>query len=183
MHIDPNGNSFVLITFLIIVGVSTVLSAVDGGISAAMMGQDFWLGFTAGAIGGFVGGTIGYFIGSPLLGRAINSTIYGITNELFQKGNLKEMDWAMLAFDATLDVALSNGYSGYIDNIGKSVLKNSTQALVSSLVMGLSDGIIDVAQTGFLYKPYTDLMIKLNNQTSNIQINNRRFLYEKRLSF
>ena len=51
MYVDPNGQLATWIVVLIILGASTILGAIDGGISAAISEQNFWIGFGAGAIG------------------------------------------------------------------------------------------------------------------------------------
>jgi uncharacterized membrane protein HdeD (DUF308 family) len=71
---DPSGK-FALVAFLLFVGISAILSAIDGGISAKINEQDLWRGFSAGLISGIAGGIICFLIpgAGALLGRAVNT--------------------------------------------------------------------------------------------------------------
>ena len=158
MNVDPNGKFFWL-AFFAVVGISALIGAIDGGITAAMNGQNFWLGFAAGAIGGAIGGVIGYFL-TPLgtwgnlLGRFVSSAIYNVTNELFQTGTLENMDWGLFAVDIVTDVVFSMLYIQGAQNIGAKISRlagdkfvNVLKESVTSLVIGGLDAIVDIIQT------------------------------------
>lgn len=113
VNVDPDGH-FLISVFLIIVGVSTLVGAVSGGVSAVRAGQSFWKGFAAGAIAGFIGGVVSGlsgFLGHSLLfslaGRMISSFAYSIVNEKFQTGKVNWNNWDTYALDAVQDAAVS----------------------------------------------------------------------------
>ena len=53
MYVDPTGH-FAIWVFLGVVAISAIAGAIDGWVTAAMSGQNFWKGFAAGAIGGAI---------------------------------------------------------------------------------------------------------------------------------
>ncbi len=159
MCCDPSGHSVTLFVFLTIVGITTVCSAIDGGLSAVVCGQSFWKGFAAGAISGLVGGTVtaaltmvGLGPWASVIGRGINTAVYGLTNEVFQNGNLDNMQWGAYGFDIFVDIIFSMGYAdlGFVEKIGNKILKN----VVGTLTSGIIDGFIDIAQSYLFYKDY-----------------------------
>ena len=169
MNVDPTG-TFFLLTALAVIGISALLGAIDGGITAAMNGQNFWLGFAAGAIGGAVAGVISLIpmpnILKTLLGRLLSSAIYNVANELFQTGSLKNMNWNIFIFDLGMDVLFSGLYMDAATNFGTKIasriggkfIKTLEQA-ASSLYSGIGDAIVDIFQTGVMYnsKVYEEL--------------------------
>ena len=158
MNVDPNGKFFWL-PLLAVIGVSALTGAIDGGITAAMNGQNFWLGFAAGAIGGAVGGVIGYFLAplgswGNLLGRVVSSVIYNVANEFFQTGTLGNMDLGLFAVDIVADAVFSMLYIEGAQNIGAKIsrlaggkLVDALKESVTSLVIGGGDAIVDIIQT------------------------------------
>ena len=113
---DPSGH-FAILVFLGFVAISAIAGAIDGGVTAAMSGQNFWKGFAAGAIGGAIGGAINYFcpgVGN-LFGRAASTMIYDITNEIFQTGTFDINNLGLYVADTMMDVALS---MLYLDKVG-----------------------------------------------------------------
>ena len=156
MNVDPNGTFFWL-AFLAVVGISALIGAIDGGVTAAMSGQNFWLGFAAGAIGGAVGGAIGYFIPGAwgnVVGRIITNFTYGLLNEVFQTGSLENMNWGTFTFDIVADVAFSMLYADWTMGIGSKLsskfvgnLANVLQRSVTAGMAGFIDTIIDIIET------------------------------------
>ena len=110
MYADPTGH-FVLWVFLVNVAISALFAAIDGGITAAMLGQDFWKGFAAGAIGGAIGGALSAIPGvGNLVGRAASTIVYNLMNEVFQKGKLNVDNFGLYIIDTMLDVVTSMLY-------------------------------------------------------------------------
>lgn len=140
-RLDPTGHFAGLIVFGI-VGIYTLISTIDGGITAAMNGQDFWKGAGAGAIGGLAGGIItavGYITGRNklgVLGRAATTSIYGILNEVFQNGSLDNMNWGQYGADIVMDTAFAMLYW----NLGSNVLS-------ATLIGSLIDTGIDIMES------------------------------------
>lgn len=146
MNVDPDGHDFIaFLIFLAVVSVSAFISGLDGGITASMNGQNFWKGFAAGAIGGTVHGILAFFAGpwGAIIGRGLNSAIYGITNELFQYGTLDNMDWGLFAADILFDVTFSLLYVGFIDGIASKIL--------GTVANGIIETIIDVIESWLFY--------------------------------
>ncbi len=174
MNVDPNGTFFWL-AFLAIIGISAlvggVIGGVSGGVTAAMNGQDFWLGFAAGAIGGAVGGVLAaLFPTNPwaaIGGRLISSGLYGIFNELFQNGSLENMDWALWSADLFMDFAFSLLYVGFGSNIGTSIVKmlgmqgvKIFEYALPSTIVGLIDMIVDIIENIFYFSPNAQKRIR-----------------------
>ena len=151
MNVDPDG-TFALGAFLIglaIVGITALLNAVDGGVSAVINEQDFWTGAAAGFIGGTIGGTIsvlsslipGFSYWGNVIGRVASSAIYDILNEVFQTGSLNNMDWKIFGSDLIMDGAFSMVYIGSVGN-----------GIIGASIGGVFDSIIDMLQTASLFK-------------------------------
>lgn len=143
--------------FLLIVGINVVFSAIDGGITASMSGQSFWKGFAAGAIGGLAQGMISQItLFNPMLsnylGRIANTVVYGIFNEIFQNGSLKNMDWKMLSIDVALDSLFYMLYGAKVKSLSGEIVK--------TIVGGLIESGIDILETGSLYSPKAQEEIK-----------------------
>ena len=164
MHKDPSGK-FVLSMFLLIVGINVVFSAIDGGITASMSGQSFWKGFAAGAIGGLVQGIISQVLPLPsmvknYIGRILNTAIYGILNEIFQNGSLKNMDWGILATDAVLDSIAYIYYGPRTNELSK---------ILGTIVGGLIESGIDILETYLFYSPQAKERIRsFSNNNYNL---------------
>ena len=132
-----------------IVGVTALLNAVDGGISAVINEQDFWAGAAAGFIGGTIGGTIsvlssripGVRYWGNVIGRVTSSAIYDILNEVFQTGSLDNIDWKIFGSDLIMDGAFSMVYIGSVGN-----------GIIGASIGGVFDSIIDMLQTASLFK-------------------------------
>lgn len=122
-----------------------------------MNGQNFWLGFAAGAIGGAVGGVIGYFIPGAwgnVVGRIVTNFTYGLLNEVFQTGSLEKMDWEILFFDLIADASFSILYADWAIGIGGRLsskfvgkLANILQKSATAGAVGLIDTMIDIFET------------------------------------
>lgn len=151
---DPSGQ-FAITTALVIGGVAvTLLSGLDMGISAHDSGQSFWKGFAAGCIGGLLSYGLGVLMvesgaaaahprGTAMLTRAVGTATSDLANDLFQDGTLSNCDFGMIAADVALDVSLSAMYGSPLSNVGKTP--------IGSILTGTVDGIIDVAQTKYLF--------------------------------
>ena len=174
MYADPSGH-FVLWIFLGVVAISSIAAAVDGGITAAMSGQNFWKGFAAGAIGGAVGGIINYFLPGVgnLLGRAASTITYDIMNEVFQTGTLNINSLLFYIADTIMDV----GYSMlYLDKVG-----NISNLLISAAIGGTIDAGVDIIQTMLYFSPKAQQRISKinakNNRSNSIYVNRFSYAY------
>lgn len=155
MHIDPSGQAW--LTILLIIGISALLGAIDGGITAAMSGQNFWLGFAAGAIGGAIGGGISAFFPGTwgtIVARLASSVAYNLLNEIFQKGSLKDMDWGLFAMDLIMDAIFAVLYADYANETGNGLAKiiggkfvEQIGKIATTFICGTIDGIVDILQT------------------------------------
>lgn len=162
---DESGES----VWAIIIGVIvTILAGIDGGLSAVATNGDFWIGFGAGALGGALGYVATAF-GHPFLGRAISSAVYDIANPIFQKGRLDQVDWLALMVDVPIDCIMSMFYYGYSAGPNDKL----TSQILSAILIGSADGIIDVLQTP-LYNQMGQLMNEKNVQTNK---DAQRFYY------
>ena len=158
MRVDPEG-AFALTTFLLTVGVSALFGAIDGGITAAMSGDDFWKGFAAGAIGGAVGGLITGFVGGfmpvppalSVLARGISSAVYNVTNKIFQSGSFSKDNLGLYAADVLMDMTYSMLYVGHFGKIGGNL---------GNLLNGLTDSTIDILQTYLFFSPQAQQRIR-----------------------
>lgn len=155
MHIDPSGKAW--LTILLIIGISALIGAIDGGITAAMSGQNFWLGFAAGAIGGTIGGVFSLInplgLWANVLARLASSAAYNFLNELFQKGTIKNMDWGLFVADILMDTVFAMLYVGYANVTGNNLAKiiggkfvEQIGKIASTFICGAIDGIIDILQ-------------------------------------
>ena len=153
MHKDPSGK-FVLTMFLFVIGINVVFSAIDGGITASMSGQSFWKGAAAGAIGGLAQGVFSY-LSLNYFGRIANTALYGIFNEIFQNGSLKNMDWKMLTMDLALDSIFYMLYGAKVAKFSK---------ISSAIIGGLIESGLDILETGSFYSP------KAQENTRNFSI-------------
>ena len=170
MYVDPNGK-FSWLAFFAVVGISALIGAIDGGITAAMSGQNFWLGFAAGAIGGAVGGAISMIprlgMWGNLFGRVVSSGIYNITNEYFQTGTLSNMDWGIFTLDLVSDAVFSMVYLQGSQDVGIKIakliggkLQNILNEVMPSMIAGFIDMFVDILQTGAWYNNRTQKRIK-----------------------
>lgn len=117
MNTDPNGES--VVSFLVILGINILLGAIDGGITAAMNGQEFWLGAGAGAISGAFAGILTQIIPqAQIIIRGISSFGYNFLNEVFQTGKIGTENLGLYSVDALMDMAFSGLYYEYFDNLG-----------------------------------------------------------------
>ena len=131
-----------------------------------MNGQNFWLGFAAGAIGGVVGAVVsaimtiipGIGLSTNLFGRIASSAAYNVLNELFQTGTLEDMDWGIFFIDLITDAVFSMLYLQWAQDVGTkiasafggkifSILNKATPSLIS----GSIDAVVDIFQTGTWY--------------------------------
>ena len=119
-----------------------------------MSGQSFWKGFAAGAVSGVIGVALSSFIpvAGTYFGRIANTIAYGIINEIFQNGSLKNMDWKMLSIDVALDSLFYMLYGAKVKSISNVMVKTITQGLIES--------VIDILETGSLYSPKAQEEIK-----------------------
>ena len=123
-----------------------------------MNGQNFWLGFAAGAIGGAVGGVIGYFLAplgswGNLLGRVVSSVIYNVANEFFQTGTLGNMDLGLFAVDIVADAVFSMLYIEGAQNIGAKISRLAGGKLVDALKESVTSLVIGgVMQLWILFR-------------------------------
>ena len=161
MYVDPTGH-FAIWVFLGVVAISAIAGAIDGGVTAAMSGQNFWKGFAAGAIGGAVGGAINYFLpgAGNLLGRAASTMIYDITNEIFQTGTFDINNLGLYVADTMMDVALS---MLYLDKVGSIANK-----FISAAVSGAIDAGVDIIQTPLYFTSEAQQRIRGTNNKNNI---------------
>ena len=127
-----------------------------------MNGQNFWLGFAAGAIGGVIGGAISMITGiglySNLFGRVASSAAYNIFNELFQTGTLEDMDWAIFSVDLITDALFSMLYLQWAQDVGTKIASAFSGKIfkilneaIPSLISGSIDMVVDIFQTGTWY--------------------------------
>ena len=164
MYVDPDGH-FALLVFLGVVGISALAGAIDGGITAAMSGQDFWKGFAAGAIGGTAGGIIGSFVpgAGALLSRAVSTMTYDVLNEWFQTGSVDVDNIGIYIVDTTMDVAYSTLYLDKVQSIGN--------LLIGTAVNGVIDGVVDIIETELFLSPQAQQRIREPNKKSMICFN------------
>lgn len=151
MYADPSGEF--LISFLVglaVVGTSILFSAIDGGVSAVINGQDFWKGAATGAVGGAIGGLIslipGFGIWGNVIGRVANSATYDILNEIFQNGSLQNMNWGLFVADLVMDATLSLLYAQGVSNLGNHFGKKFN-GIISTVISSVCDSAIDIFQT------------------------------------
>ena len=174
MYVDPTGH-FAIWVFLGVVAISAIAGAIDGGVTAAMSGQNFWKGFAAGAIGGAVGGVINYFLpgAGNLLGRAASTMIYDITNEIFQTGTFDINNLGLYIADTFMDVTLS---LLYLDKVG-----SIANLFVSTAVGGAIDAGVDIIQTPLYFTSEAQQRIRgtnnKNNRTNSIFANRLTYAY------
>ena len=148
MYVDSNGHFVIATTTVAIIAITTVISGIDMGVSAKMCGQSFWKGFAAGAISGAIVGilsSIPFLSSFALAFRAGGTALTSILNELFQNGNLDNMNLGIFINDIALDVIYSMLFLGSISNISNEVVKIAVGSTV--------DGVVDVIETGLLYTP------------------------------
>ena len=171
---DPTGH-FAILVFLGVVAISAIAGAVDGGVTAAMSGQDFWKGFAAGAIGGAVGGAINYFLPGVgnLLGRAASTMIYDITNEVFQTGTFDINNLGLYVADMMMDVVYSTLYLGKVSSIAN--------PFISAIVGGTIDAVVDIIQTPLFLTPEAQERIKgmssRNTSSNSMYVNKWIYAY------
>lgn len=122
MNTDPNGEN--VVSFLVILGINILLGAIDGGITAAMNGQEFGLGAGAGAIAGVISGVLGQTnkILLSILGRGISSFGYNALNEVFQTGRMGTANLGLYSVDALMDMAFSGLYYDYFGTLGNKAI-------------------------------------------------------------
>ena len=127
MYTDPSGEFFITASMVVGWIISTGIFAINGGISAHLMGQSFWRGFAAGAVVGFcvglagvlIGGTGSAIVNNPwfIMGSRIAGTAgYGLVNEFFQYGTLANMNWELYAADIMMDFGFGLYYIGPISS-------------------------------------------------------------------
>ena len=148
MYVDSNGHFVIATTTVSIIAITTVISGIDMGVSAKMCGQSFWKGFAAGAISGAIVGilsSIPFLSSFTLAFRAGGTALTSILNELFQNGNLDNMNLGIFINDIVLDVIYSMLFLDSVSKISNKVVKN----VVSSTV----DGVVDIIEAGLLYTP------------------------------
>ena len=166
---------FAVLVFLRVVAISTIDGAVDGGVTAAMSGQDFWKGFAAGAIGGAVDGAINYFLPGVgnLLERASSTMIYDITNEVFQTGTFKINNLGLYVVDMMMDVVFSALYLGKVNSIAS--------PFISAIVGGTIDAVVDIIQTPLYFTPEAQERIKgmssRNTSSNSMYVNKWIYAY------
>lgn len=122
MNTDPNGEN--VVSFLVILGINILLGAIDGGITAAMNGQEFGLGAGTGAIAGVISGVLGQTnkILLSILGRCISSFGYNALNEVFQTGRMGTANLGLYSVDALMDMAFSGLYYDYFGTLGNKAI-------------------------------------------------------------
>ena len=140
-----------------------------------MSGQNFWKGFTAGAIGGSIGGAINYFypgVGN-LLGREASTMIYDITNEKFQTGTFDINNLELYIADTFMDVTLS---LLYLDKGG-----SIANLFISTAASGAIDAGVDIIQTPLYFTSEAQQRIRgtnnKNNRTNSIFANRLTYAY------
>ena len=157
MYTDETGEG--ILAFLVVVGISALLGAIDGGVTAVVAEQDFWKGAAAGAIGGAVGGMIGFLSGGTpvgsLIARGVSSSIYNLGNEFFQTGTLTTNNLGLYAADVMMDVTYSLLYVGYFSGFSNQFL--------STFLGGTTDSIIDIIQTPLFFSPTAQRRIRQGN--------------------
>ena len=157
MLTDETGEG--ILAFLVVVGITALLGAIDGGVTAVVAEQDFWKGAAAGAIGGAVGGMIGFLSGGTpvgsLIARGVSSSIYNLGNEFFQTGTLTTNNLGLYAADVMMDVTYSMLYVGYFSGFSNQFL--------STFLGGTTDSIIDVIQTPLFFSPNAQRRIRQGN--------------------
>lgn len=170
MYVDPTGH-FAIWVFLGVVVISAIAGAIDGGVTVAMSGQNFWKGFEAGAIGG----AINYIypgVGN-LLGRAASTMIYDITNEIFQTGTFDINNLGLYLADTFMDVTLS---LLYLDKVG-----SIANLFISTAVGGAIDAGVDIIQTPLYFTSEAQQRIRginnKNNRTNSIFANRLTYAY------
>lgn len=140
-----------------------------------MSGQDFWKGFAAGAIGGAIGGAINYFLpgAGNLLGRAVNTMIYDITNEISQTGKFDINNLDLYVADTFMDVILSMLYLDKVSGIANPFL--------SAALGGTLDAVIDIIQTPLFFTPEAQERIKgmssRNTSSNSMYVNKWIYAY------
>jgi len=174
MFTDETGS--IAVSTIIVVAAITILSAIDGGFSAQAMGQNFAVGFIAGAVSGFIGGLITVATAgwtpffSTALSRAANSFVYNVFNEWGQTGTLENMNWGLCILDVSMDVFLSTftggilakyAFPGFEKAYGVVAAKVLTQGVIPSI----TDSAVDLLQTFTIYDP-------LVNGYDNLQMKN-----------
>jgi hypothetical protein len=145
-YIDPTGHIAAATLYAwFVMGVAVIGGGIDGGMSAEIVGQDFWKGFGAGAVGGLVSGLV--LLINPCAvktARFLGSLTYNMLNEVFQTGELRVENIEMHVDDAFVDATLTGLYSQ-----GLSFLFGNYYG--SSMSVGV-DGAIDLFQTWILNK-------------------------------
>ena len=168
MYTDPGGEFFITASMVVSWIISTGIFAINGGISAHLMGQSFWRGFAAGAVvGAVVGGVFGligkvagiavannpwFIMGSRIAGTAG----YGLVNEFFQYGTLANMNWGLYAVDIMMDFGFGLYYIGPI---------SSMSDIGRALLQGVIEMGIDALQTYLFYSPKAQARIRRHRLT------------------
>ena len=155
-YADPSGH-FAWLIFLGVVAISTVAAAIDGGITAAMSGQDFWKGFAAGAIGGAIGGAVAELLKpigpwGSIIGRGISSGVYDVLNELFQTGKVESNNIPLYVADVVMDMTYSLLYVGYFGEFAKPILGSSLSVI--------TDSGVDILETYLFFSPNAQKRIR-----------------------
>ena len=152
MYSDPTGHAVISIgVALAIIGISALIGAIDGVITASMSdsNQNLLLAGIAGAIGGAVSGALSLIsiaIGHPfpiIPARGIGSIISNALNDMFQgefnKEETKIEDRiAFYVVDAGFDMIYAMLYASYCFNI--------TNFYSSAFLNATADTIIDVIE-------------------------------------
>ena len=147
MYTDPDGEFIITASMVVSWIISTGIFAINGGISAHLMGQSFWRGFAAGAVAGLFGGIIGSIGGAGfiLLGRIVGTAGYGLLNEFLQYGTLANMNWDLYAVDILMDFGLGLFYAG--------PMAPTDNKLMQAFLQGMIEMGIDTIQTYLYYSP------------------------------
>lgn len=155
MNTDPNGES--VVSFLVILGINILLEAIDGGITAAMNGQEFWLGAGAGAISGAISGIVQTkIVFLSILVRGVSSFGYNLLNEVFQTGKIGTANLGLYSVDALMDMAFSGLYYEYFDNLGNKSIGTFFNAMI--------DGGVDIIENYLYFTPEAQKRIRTYNK-------------------
>lgn len=173
MYVDPNGQLATWIVVLIILGASTILGAIDGGISAAISEQNFWIGFGAGAISGLIGGVLGLVLNKLgpwgiIIARGVSSAAYDVLNEWFQTGTVCTNNLGLYAVDVMMDIVYSMLYAGGLNDLSN---KGTVWKIISSALGGFIDSSIDIVQTAIFFSPNARERIrKMSSSNNDIEV-------------
>ena len=171
MYSDPSGEG--IASVLIILGISILFNAIDGGITALMNGQNFGLGLLAGAISGVVAGFITYFIPhSALLARGASSAVFNILNEVFQTGGFDPKNLGIYAVDVALDVMLSASiYTRY---------KKTT--IASTVYRNVGDIFVDIIENHLFFSPEAQSRLQMSysgNSEQDTKTSHRGIIWDR----